>query len=233
MNADLLLDNLLDLLTAVGDVVHLLGSGSRDNDDSILVTNDGISGANNNASAVDHAVALPGLHGSGALLGGGGVGEGVEAIADQGVGVADRAVSDEAANLYIALSHASELKFIRSCLLVLVHWFSFCFISRLLHAIIDNVQRQNHFLNEAATAQPRGGRASEFQVAKSNVLRPAYLALLKAEELDVSTNGFPGTNSRHDEHILGAAQLESLVLGRLLARRLVRANVGALGDEPA
>jgi hypothetical protein len=59
------------------------------------------------------------------------------------------------------------------------------------------------------------------------------LALLETEELDVTTNRLPGANGGHDEHALGAAQLERLVLGGLLARRLVSANVRALGHEPA
>jgi hypothetical protein len=59
------------------------------------------------------------------------------------------------------------------------------------------------------------------------------LALLETEELDVTTNRFPGANGGHNKHAAGAAQLERLILGRVLAGRLVSANVRALGDEPA
>ncbi len=110
--AHLLLDDLLDHLPAVGNVVHLLGSSGRNNDDTVLVSDDGITRADDDSSAADHAIALPWLHESGTLLGCGGEREGVQAVSNESVGVADGAVSDEASDLrtqYRVCTRASHI----------------------------------------------------------------------------------------------------------------------------
>jgi hypothetical protein len=76
-------------------------------------------------------------------------------------------------------------------------------------------------------------------------------ALLEAEELDVSADGLPRANARHDEHLrrrighclwsgmhviwvvylLRTALLERFVLGRVDSGRLVRADIRALRNE--
>ena len=102
----LLLDNVLDLLPTMSDAVNHLGNLGGDDDDTVLISNDGITGADHGARNTDDAVALPGLHGGRALSGSGGVREAGEAVVDDLIGVADGAIRDEAANA--ALLQAEE-----------------------------------------------------------------------------------------------------------------------------
>jgi hypothetical protein len=74
-----------DCSPAVGNVVDLLGSGGRNDNDAVLVTDNGIAGADSDAAAADDTLRLPRLHGGGALLGSGREREGGDAVADHGV----------------------------------------------------------------------------------------------------------------------------------------------------
>mmetsp|Transcript_38371 Transcript_38371/g.95460 ORF Transcript_38371/g.95460 Transcript_38371/m.95460 type:complete len:410 (+) Transcript_38371:849-2078(+) len=152
---ELLLDDHLDLLAAVRVVVHLLRHRGGDAHHAVLVADDRVARPDDHLAAADHAVALPRLHRGGALLGRGGVREDGEAVVEQLVGIAHRAVGDQ----------------------------------------------------------------------------PADSELLEAEELDVAADRLPRADGRHDQHLLRAALLEGLVLGRLEPRRLVRRDVRPLRHE--
>jgi hypothetical protein len=82
----------------VSNSVDSLGNLCRNHDHAVLVADDGVAGPDYNAPAAYNPLGLPRLHGSGALLGCGGVAKGGEAVVYDLVGVADRAVGDEAAN---------------------------------------------------------------------------------------------------------------------------------------
>ena len=88
-------------------LIHLLCDGSWDDDDAILVADDGVSRADDHLAALDDAVALPRLHEGRALLGGSREGEDREAVANELIRVADGAVGHEAAD--VALLEAQEL----------------------------------------------------------------------------------------------------------------------------
>ena len=62
--------------------------------------------------------------------------------------------------------------------------------------------------------------------------RQTYLALLQAEELDISPHRLPRADRGHDENLFGAAELERFVLGGDLTRGLVRGDVRAGRHEP-
>merc|ERR1719343_647164 len=64
-----------------------------------LLLDDDVAGTHGHFAAIDDAIALPGLHSRWALLRGGGVAEGCEAVADDLIRVAHRAVSDEPVQL--------------------------------------------------------------------------------------------------------------------------------------
>jgi len=76
----LFLHNFFDHFTSVGDIVNLLCDLSRNNDDTILVTNNSITGANRHSTDTHYFVACPWLHSSGALARGGAVAKARETI---------------------------------------------------------------------------------------------------------------------------------------------------------
>mmetsp|Transcript_4610 Transcript_4610/g.11976 ORF Transcript_4610/g.11976 Transcript_4610/m.11976 type:complete len:560 (-) Transcript_4610:380-2059(-) len=91
----LLLDNFLHRLAAVRDVVHLLRHRGGNDDDAILVSDNRISRANDHASAVDDAVALPRPVRVRSLLWRRAVRVHGEPVVDERVGVAHASVGDE------------------------------------------------------------------------------------------------------------------------------------------
>mmetsp|Transcript_24231 Transcript_24231/g.69668 ORF Transcript_24231/g.69668 Transcript_24231/m.69668 type:complete len:232 (-) Transcript_24231:17-712(-) len=139
----------------MSNAVNHLGNLGRDDDHTVLISNDGITGADHGARNTDDAIALPGLHGGRALPGSGGVREAGEAIVNNLIGVTDGAIRDEAANV----------------------------------------------------------------------------ALLQAEEFDITTDRFVFSNRRHDKDLVGTAQLKGLILGAVAGRGLVGGNIGPSGDE--
>mmetsp|Transcript_17405 Transcript_17405/g.61866 ORF Transcript_17405/g.61866 Transcript_17405/m.61866 type:complete len:246 (+) Transcript_17405:290-1027(+) len=94
----LLLDDDLDDLAAMGDGVDAVHGGGRHDDDAVLVADDGVPRAHGDAAARDDAVALPGLHHRRALARRRGEGKDGEAVLQQLVCVAHAAVRDEAAD---------------------------------------------------------------------------------------------------------------------------------------
>jgi len=90
----------------MSNAVNHLGNLGRDNDDTILISNDGVTGTNHGTRNADDAIAFPGLHGGRSLSSSGGVREAGEAIVNDLIGVTDGAIRDEAAN--VALLQAEE-----------------------------------------------------------------------------------------------------------------------------
>merc|ERR1719171_3098925 len=86
---ELLLDDLLDDLAAVGYRINHLGLGRGHDDHAVLVADDRIARSDSNPATADDAVALPGLHGRGPLSRRRRVGEAGEAVGDDLVRVSD------------------------------------------------------------------------------------------------------------------------------------------------
>merc|ERR1719359_811387 len=91
---ELLLDDLLDDLAAVGNTVDHLGLRGGHDDDAVLVAYDRVARSDSNPTTANDAVALPGLHGRGPLSRRRRVGEAGEAVGDDLVRVSDRTVGN-------------------------------------------------------------------------------------------------------------------------------------------
>lgn len=90
----LFLHDLLNLLAAMGDAMDKLGNLGGNDNNAVLISNDGITGADNCSTEADYIIALPGLHSGRTLAGSCSVGEARETVVNNLVSVADGSIGD-------------------------------------------------------------------------------------------------------------------------------------------
>mmetsp|Transcript_13785 Transcript_13785/g.29976 ORF Transcript_13785/g.29976 Transcript_13785/m.29976 type:complete len:228 (+) Transcript_13785:1404-2087(+) len=90
----------------MSNAVHCFCNLGRNNDNTILITDNGITRANDSTRNANDSVALPRLHGGRTLTGSGSVRKAREAVVDNLIGITNGTVSDETAN--VALLQTEE-----------------------------------------------------------------------------------------------------------------------------
>jgi hypothetical protein len=103
----LLLDDILHFLSLPRDLEYILCHRTWDNDHTVLITNEVVARANCHTADVDNIVHRPWLHCCWSLIRSGGVAVDRKSVLYKRVGVADRPIGDETAD--IALLQSKKL----------------------------------------------------------------------------------------------------------------------------